>query len=437
MIRLSDIKRETRFVFGHRQFISTLLVILLLSTAALWSGHAEMQEHRATIERLLEKDRVEREAALAHQKDFGSAAYYTFHLTYAPPSPLAFAAIGERDVFPWKHRIRMLALEGQIYESDTDNPELAFLGRFDFAFVVSVLLPLFIILLLYDLKAKEREAKRFDLLNVTAPDSHAVWTTRVLVTLVPVVLATLVPFVIFAAINHASVGTILAACGVVLGNVIVWTVIVLMIGAASRFATFSATHLASIMLGIWLLSTVVVPVVGHTVVNATVETPQGGDTVLTQREAVNSAWDKPVYDTWAPFVATHPQWADYTEYDPKRDSSFNWKWYYAFQQVGDQMAESLSRDYQRATRQKDELAGYIALLSPSLLTQRLLSDIADTNVDAMVGYENRVREFHASLRQFYYPLFFKTPEFSPARFDQLPKFTPTIKTTSQEHTNEN
>ena len=87
-------------------------------------------------------------------------------------------------MFPWKHRIRMLALEGG-YESDTDNPELAFLGRFDFAFVTSVLLPLFIILLLYGLKAKEREARRFDLLNVTARNSHAIWSSRVLVTLVP------------------------------------------------------------------------------------------------------------------------------------------------------------------------------------------------------------------------------------------------------------
>lgn len=172
----------------------------------------------------------------------------------------------------------------------------------------------------------------------------------------------------FAAINSASWGAVLAACGVVLGNVIVWTVIVLMIGAASRFASFSATHLASIMLGIWLLSTVMVPVVGHTVVNNTVETPQGGDIVLTQREAVNSAWDKPVYDTWAPFVATHPQWADYTEYDPKRDSSFNWKWYYAFQQVGDQMAEALSRDYQRATRQKMNLQATSPFVSVTAYT---------------------------------------------------------------------
>ena len=428
MMRFTDLKREAGFIFGHRQIKLTLLVVFFLSVVSLWTGFAEMQEKQATIERLLEKDQTERDSALAHQSNYGSAAYYTFHLTYAPPSPLAFAAVGERDVFPWKHRIRMLALEGQIYETDADNPELAFLGRFDFAFVTSVLLPLFIILLLYDLKAKECEARRFDLLNVTARNAHAIWTARVIVTLVPLALVTLVPFVVFGLINGASLPSILTVCAIVIGNIAIWSAIVLVIGAAKRFASFSATHLASIMLGVWLVTTVIVPVTAHTVINAVVETPEGGDIVLTQREAVNSAWDKPVEDTWRAFIATHPQWADYTTFDPERDSSFNWKWYYAFQQVGDQTASDLSKAYQAATLQKDTIASYVALLSPSLLTQRLLSSAADTNVSAMVGYENDVRAFHKVLRKFYYYHLFKDPEFSQESFEALPQFTPNMRT---------
>tara|TARA_Y100000310_G_scaffold249882_1_gene256021 strand:+ start:32 stop:1342 length:1311 start_codon:yes stop_codon:yes gene_type:complete len=428
MMRFTDLKREAGFVFGHRQIKLTLLVVFLLSVVSLWTGFAEMQEQQATVERLLEKDQAERDSALAHQSNYGSAAYYTFHLTYSPPSPLAFTAVGERDVFPWKHRIRMLALEGQIYETDADNPELAFLGRFDFAFVTSVLLPLFIILLLYDLKAKEREARRFDLLNVTARNAHAIWTARVIVTLVPLALVTLVPFVVFGLINGASLPSILTVCAIVIGNIAIWSAIVLAVGAAKRFASFSATHLASIMLGAWLVTTVVVPVTAHTVINALVETPEGGDIVLTQREAVNSAWDKPVEDTWRAFIATHPQWADYTTFDPERDSSFNWKWYYAFLQVGDQTASELSKGYQAATLQKDTIASYVALLSPSLLTQRLLSSAADTNVNAMLAYENDVRAFHKALRKFYYYHLFKDPEFSQESFEALPQFTPNMRT---------
>lgn len=435
MITVSDIKREARFIFGHRQFTLTLGVIFLLSTVALYAGHAEMQEQQATIARLLEKDATERSAVIQQKSAYGYAgpAYYAFHLTYLPPSPLAFAAVGERDVFPWKHRIRMLALEGQIYESDTDNPELAFLGRFDFAFVVSVLLPLFIILLLYDLKAKEREARRFDLLNVTARNSHAVWTSRALVVLVPLAIATLLPFFVFALLNGATPGPMLGVAAVVLGQIAIWAAIVLGIGTAARFARFSATHLASLMLGVWLITTVIVPVTGHTIITALVDTPEGGDIVMIQREAVNSAWDKPIEDTWAPFVATHPQWADNTAFDPQRDGSFNWKWYFAFQQVGDQKAQALSKAYREATLSKDKLAGYVAWFSPSLLTQRLLSNTAYTNVEAMIAYENQIRTFHASLRQFYYPLLFNSQAYSPQRFSQMPQFTPTTKPSLQEN----
>ena len=67
--------------------------------------------------------------------------------------------------------------------------------------------------------------------------------------------------------------------------------------------------------------------------------------MLTQREAVNGAWDKPVEAKWEKFIGTHPQRADYTAYDPKRDGSFNWKWYFAFQQVGDESASELSSAY--------------------------------------------------------------------------------------------
>lgn len=84
MMRFTDLKREAGFIFGHRQIKLTLLVVFFLSVVSLWTGFAEMQEQQATIERLLEKDQTERDSALAHQSNYGSAAYYTFHLTYAP-----------------------------------------------------------------------------------------------------------------------------------------------------------------------------------------------------------------------------------------------------------------------------------------------------------------------------------------------------------------
>ena len=137
--------REWRFMLRERAMRLWLWVALAASVIAVLAGSIEVTAQRTTIERLLTADRADRAAQLAQQSDWGSAAYYASHLTYDPPSALAFAALGERDTMPWKHRIRMLALEGQIHEADVANPELALVGRFDLAFVAAFLLPLLVI----------------------------------------------------------------------------------------------------------------------------------------------------------------------------------------------------------------------------------------------------------------------------------------------------
>jgi ABC-2 type transport system permease protein len=93
-----------------------------------------------------------------------SAAYYTFHPTCNPPSALALAALGFRDVAPQTLRVRALRLEAKLSENESFNPELGLSGRFDFAFVVIYLAPLSIIALMQDLVPRERESGRHPLL---------------------------------------------------------------------------------------------------------------------------------------------------------------------------------------------------------------------------------------------------------------------------------
>jgi len=138
--------RELKFMFRDKPVLVWLSSALLFSAFAIALGLSEVNQQNAEIMDLLQLDQVERETTLAKQSNWGSAAYYTFHTTYNPPSNFAFAALGQRDLIPWKHRIRMLALEGQIYETDANNPDFALIGRFDYAFVVSIIAPLLVTL---------------------------------------------------------------------------------------------------------------------------------------------------------------------------------------------------------------------------------------------------------------------------------------------------
>ena len=187
------LRREGRLLGRDRAFVVWVLLTFALAAAAVWEGIGEVADQRATLARLVELDRLDREDAQEKHPEWGGTAYYSFHLTFNPPSELAFAALGLRDQEPWIHRIRMLALEGQIYERDVGNPVLALTGRFDFAFFAAFVLPLVLIGVLHDLQARERRAGRHALLVATAGQDGVLWRLRAVLRTSVIMLAALIP----------------------------------------------------------------------------------------------------------------------------------------------------------------------------------------------------------------------------------------------------
>ncbi|MEL6216811.1 MAG: DUF3526 domain-containing protein, partial [Pseudomonadota bacterium] len=104
---------------------------------------------------------------------------------------------------------------------------------------------------------------------------------------------------------------------------------------------------------------------------------------------------------------------------------FDWGWYYAFQQVGDQTVEPLSQAYVSGRLQRDRLAGLFAWVAPPALLERRLQQLAATDMRAVIHYENGARAFHARLRAFYYPQLYGNDAFNPERYSDLPRFVPT------------
>jgi ABC-2 type transport system permease protein len=411
---MATLRRELWFMLRDRSLAAWMLVALLLSTAAVAAGIAEVDAQRTTLSRLVEEDRKDRAAQLARQEDWGSAAYYAFHLTYDPPSSLAFAALGERDSSPWKHRIRMLALEGQIHEADVDNPELALIGRLDFSFVAAFLLPLLIIVALHDLHARERQAGRHELLMSMA--GRQLWTLRAGLRGLTLSLCILAPFLPGAALSGTDWSTIVSVMTVVVLHAAFWTTLCLL---ASSLARPAAVILTGLVASWWLLA-VLVPAGARAVIDRAVTTTPGARITLLQREAVNAAWDQPKENTMTAFIAAYPEWSDYATID----RPFEWKWYYAFQEVGDLRAARISVAHRESIAERDRWAGYAAWLSPPALVERELQRLAGTDVTAHLRYLDGVRRFHQTLREFHYPLLFRNESFDASRLADLPVYAP-------------
>ncbi|MEM6574802.1 MAG: DUF3526 domain-containing protein [Pseudomonadota bacterium] len=413
---MASLSRELRFALRDRTVQIILLLAFAAAAASVITGVKAVEDQQALIDRLLLATDEERAVAVENAGDPGDMAYYAFHMTYAPPSALAFSALGTRDTLPWKHRIRMLALEGQLYESDVGNPELSLSGRLDFAFVAAVLLPLLLIFLLHDSEAGERRAARHDLLCVTATEGRSLFTHRAIARALLLMAAIVLPFVLGAWLQGAG----LSGVGIILGaatlSLVFWLVVCLVM--VRRIDAGPTCAIA--LLGLWLVLAVLLPAGGKLAAQSLVDVPQGGELLLAQREAVNDAWDLPKPATMDPFIERHPRWAPYREVS----RPFEWKWYYAFQQVGDQAVERISSELREGIGERDQLMGMLAFLSPPVLTERLMTRAAETDVAAFQRDERCVRSFHASLRTYHYPMLFGEQPFSDEAKAALPVFSP-------------
>ena len=397
--------REFKFMLRDKTVWVWIALALIFSLTAVALGMSEISQQRSELAELHKFDKVEREVALDDQSDWGSAAYYTFYLTSDAPSNFAFAAIGQRDVSPWKHRIRMLALEGQIYETDSNNPDFALIGRFDFAFVATLLAPLLVILLLFDLRSGEQSAGRLRLIEASAVNSKTLWRMRATLRVGCLAVALCLPLIIGGLLSGTSIATLLLCILALSVYLIFWTWLTLILTPATRTGAYNLT----VMLGIWLLIVAIIPATLTQTIERAVPLPDGGEIILTQREAVNDAWDLPKEATYDPFMTRHPDWVNYTAWDP--DDGFEWKWYYAFQQVGDQTVESLSLAYREGRRKRDYLAMWSSVISPATAMQRSLEHLAKTDMKAAMDYEQSVREFHTELRNWHYPRLFQGQPF--------------------------
>ncbi|MFO3707056.1 DUF3526 domain-containing protein [Xanthomonas codiaei] len=410
-------KYELLLLLRARAAAAGLVLLALLTVCSLLSGQHVIAAQRANIARiaaLQQEDTAAVAAYVARSNDAGSAAYYSFHPTWDAPAPLAFAAVGMRDVAPYILRVRALGLEAQIYDGDSYNPELALAGRFDYAFVLVFLLPLFVIALLFDLRSGEREAGRARMLAALPGAGARVWMRRVTVRALAVLLCLAVPFVIAASVNGVPLLQQLAVLALTCAYLLFWVLLAVVVGRLRWRPAAHATALATC----WVLLALVAPALAHVAINEAVQVTQGTEIARLQREAVNHAWDIPRQATMQRFYARNPQWADSA---PLTDA-FHYKWYLAFHENGDQQVATQVAAYRQGLVRREALAQRAAMVLPPVALQAALTRLAQTDLRAQLAYQDRIRAYHQQLRTFYYGYLFRDRPFTRADFERAPRF---------------
>jgi ABC-2 type transport system permease protein len=407
---------ELRLFLRQSLALGLLLLIFALSAASVWGGVAEIAHQRNVITRIMPQQAADEAAVAARvskDSDPGNAAYYTLYATWDAPSPLAFAALGQRDIAPYVLRVRALALEGQIYESENYNAQMALPGRFDWAFVLTYLAPLFLIALLHDLSSSEAEAGRHTLLGVMARSRNALWVRRIIIRAGLLFTALVAPFAVGGLVSGSGAAglAVIALAGAYL---LFWTLACLVVSRLQLSSLANAASLAAV----WLLVTLVLPGLALLTINSAIPVRQGVELTLAQREAVHAAWDKPKDATMRAFFRHYPEWRETAPVE----GGFHWKWYYAFQHLGDLSVAEQVRAYRAGLMARDTWTRRIGYVLPSVGVQVAVHRLARTDLEAQLSYQDRIRKYHERLRRFYYPYVFDDRVFSAEDFAKAPRW---------------
>jgi ABC-2 type transport system permease protein len=414
-------RQELRLVLRSRSAQASLLLLTALAALAVCIGTLEVRRQHASIERqaalqVEDVDRVTKQNASG--EDPGDAAYYTFHATWDPPSPLAFAALGLRDVTPYSLRVRALSLQAQLYDSETLNPESALAGRFDFFFVLVYLAPLFVIALFHDIRSGEQEAGRLQMLRSLSRRETLLWIRRGIVRIVLLFFALAAPFVVGALIAGVPIPLLSLAVGAIALYLAFWSAVSL--GLASLPGS-SAAHAAR-LLGAWAILTLVLPTLAHVLIQRAIPTQTAVDLALEHREAVHGAWEQPREEVMQRFAASHPHWREHITLAP----DFEWKWYFAFHQLADESVANQAALHRQALLDRQRWTARVGVFVPPVALNVLLHRMAATDLPAQLEYQSRIEGFHDGLREFYYAYLFEKRPFAAADYSQAPRFSPSV-----------
>lgn len=414
-------KHELNLLLKQRSIIVLLLLSLLLTGFSLFNGWQNINHINAQINQAKQEEIVRKQNFLVHHRhegtlDAGELGYYLFHNVYHDPAEWSFIALGNRLVIPYVQRIRLLGLQGQLYDGESHHPEYVMLGTFDYAFLLVFFAPLLCIALMHDLKASEQQAQRLLFLSSLMAEPKLFWGNRVLSRWLLVTLTFVLPLSLFAAMQRLSFAPFIHILAITALYTFFWSVLCAAISLRKR--AFNANFNAMLLASIWVLLCVVLPNLSQLWLHYQYPLQDGSQIALQHRQLVHGAWDLPKEDTLTPFYALYPQWKDSQPVTER----FHWKWYYAFQHMADVKLEPQVSAREQALNQRDQATAMLTRFLPTIWVQRSLEEIAHSSVPHLLTYRQRITAFHTQLRHYMYPYLFEDKPFTAAAYTHLPAF---------------
>lgn len=413
---------ELRNLLRSKVTLLALTGMWLMGSYGLFHGKKTLDAQKAVIANIAAVQQQHLAQNMAHNQDkpLGTALYFQQFYTINPPSPWAAFSIGQRDVNPFHLPVRMLALQGQLYDTELTNPDTLLTGNLDAAFVFVFLFPLLIIALSYNVLSGEQET--------------GVWKFVQSITLSPRKILLMKLLVRFTITGGLAMLLFATACWylslpagpqlwqvalLILLYLLCWFGITGWVISLGKSSGFNAVALVSV----WISCMILLPAMANIVLNNSIPLPEALETTVEQREGYHEKWDRPISETMEQFYRRYPEYRRY----PVSHDTFSYSWYYAMQQQGDEASAGAADALFHKLQQRQSWAWRIGYLQPAIHMQQQLNSIAGTDLQDHIGYLQSVRDYHGQLRAYWYPFIFTNAQTATADWQHVPRYQPLSK----------
>ncbi len=402
----------------RRQRVVSLGVPLLLVAGllAIGNGHRVIQRQRDVLAEVATRQAAEHRAILGPQPNAvaGDQLYYLAFHTARAPSPWAPLALGQRDVHAFNLKVRIHALQGQLYDADLDNPLLTSFGTFDLAFVCVVLAPLLLIALAWNLRSGDEEQGTLPLLRLQAPGVARLYAVR-LALRTAVVWITLLVVVAFATVwlGLPMDTTLASMIGVLTLYLVGWCLFAGLVAALRRPSEFNLM----LLLGVWIVATALGPALVNVLAGRRFPLPEALELTVAQRQGYHGAWDEPMAEVMEAFYQRYPEWRS----APVPADRYSNGWYYAMQQRGDDQSRASAQRYREVMEGREAWSRSRLRWFPPAAVHARLNALARTDQASYLRYLDSVAEYHEALKRHFFPVIFSDQRVSDVNWSLAPR----------------
>lgn len=403
-----------------------VLLILLAIGYAGWSGDRWRDSQLSNLEAFSAEQMAELDAwradlmgieqGLVEPSPYAANPMNIGFPAVLPPGALGDFAVGHSDLHPSSGEISPWRNLSSLFgHYQFDNPQVLATGAFDVALVVILVMPLLMIAVSFDVLSRESNRGTLSV-SLCAPValSRLVWTRLLFRNGVLWLVATAAMLALLF-LNDQG-GDRLARGGwwilVSLAYGGFWLALIALVVAAFR----QATQTAALLAGLWFLLALAVPGTVSTATEAAYPTPSRL-AFLSEIRGAQGATNRELAAVTDTFLTDHPE---LTVGDEGVPSFFRAA--FLSNEAARTATASIVQGYEEARAARAETLDWAQYLSPAIIAQRLLDQLAGADLERQHRFQAQARQALFELSAEVGPAVVSRNRLSLAEFDQLSAF---------------